>query len=260
MMQVHPYSLAGKRALVTGAGTGIGRQLALGLAEAGCEVSLIGRREQPLALVADEVRDLGGDASCYTCDVSSEEGLRALESTSATVDVLVNNAGVSDRQPWLDVKRDDWDAVIDLNLWGGFRLAQMTAPGMIKRKWGRIINVASLYAERAPDRERYPGVSSFDLPAYGASKAGALALTRHLAVILGSFGITVNAISPGMFRTERTEGVLTPAVEEALSSRTPMRRLGTGEDLRGAVAFLASDAASFITGIDLVIDGGYSLV
>lgn len=259
-MQTDRYSLAGKRALVTGAGTGIGRELALGLAEAGCKVILIGRRERPLEVVAGEVRHLGGEASWYTCDVSSEEELRALETILATVEVLVNNAGVSDRQPWLDVTRDDWDQVVDLNLWGGFRLAQMTAPGMIKRKWGRIINIASLYAERAPDRERYPGVSSFDLPAYGASKAGMLALTRHLAVTLGAFGITVNAISPGMFRTERTDGLLTPEVAEALGARTPVRRLGAGEDLRGAVVFLASDGASFITGIDLVIDGGYSLV
>jgi len=259
-MPSHRFSLTGRRALVTGAGTGIGRELALGLAEVGCEVILVGRRQRPLEVVADEVRNLGSNATWHSCNVTSEEDLRVLEATSASVDVLINNAGVSDRRPWLDVKRHDWERVVDLNLWSGFRLAQMTVPGMIDRGWGRIINIGSLYAQRAPDRERYPGVASFDVPAYGASKAGLLSLTRHLAVSLGSFGITVNAISPGMFRTERTQTLLTPAVEEALSARTPRRRLGAGEDLRGAVAFLASDAASFITGIDLVVDGGYSLV
>ncbi len=150
--------------------------------------------------------------------------------------------------------------MLELNLSAVFRLTQLVAPGMVGQGWGRIINIASVYASLAPHRELYPSADSFDLPAYGASKAGLVGLTRHLATILGPHDVTVNSISPGMFRTERTMTLVTGEVEARLVGRTPVGRLGTGDDVAAAVVFLASPAAGFITGHDLVVDGGFSLL
>ncbi len=254
------FNLKGRRALVTGAGTGIGRELAIGLAEAGSDLILVGRRRQPLVEAASQIAALGVSVETCECDVTDGVAIADMRSRVGRVDILVNNAGTSDRQDWLEVQREDWSRVLELNLSAVFHLCQAFAPVMIERSWGRIINTASAYAMLAPDRERYPGLDPYDIPAYGASKAGLLGLTRHLAAILGGRGVTVNAISPGMFQTELTEKLLSPTVVEALRRRTPAGRLGRGEDLRAAVVYLASEGASFVTGVNLIVDGGYTIL
>jgi 2-deoxy-D-gluconate 3-dehydrogenase len=252
--------LAGQAALVTGAGSGLGRGIALGLAAAGAEVRLVGRRAAALAETADLLAVQGFPSVSIAADVTKADDVERIVREAGPVAILVNNAGTSDRQPWGEVSGEDWDRILDLNLKAAFRLAQAFAPAMIAAGHGRIINIASVYGTLAPDRGLYPDAPSFDLPSYGASKAGLLGLTRHLATLLGPHGVTVNAISPGMMETERTAGLIGAATREALVRRTPARRLGRPSDLHAAVAFLASPGASFVTGHNLVIDGGFSLL
>lgn len=253
-------ALAGMTALVTGAGSGLGRGMALGLAKAGATLWLVGRREAALAETAGILTARGFGSRQIPADVTGEADVRRIADAAGRIDILVNNAGTSDRQPFEAVSGDDWDRIIDLNLKAAFRLSQAFAPGMADAGSGRIINIASVYATLAPHRALYPDAPSFDLPSYGASKAGLLGLTRHLAALLGPRGITVNAISPGMMETERTAGLIGAATREALVARTPVRRLGRPGDLEAAVVFLASPGAAFITGHDLVVDGGFSLL
>ena len=259
-MQPSTNILEGQTALVTGAGTGLGKAIALGLAAAGARVCLVGRRAGPLAETADLLGWRGLQSVSIAADVTKEDDVERLAREAGAVDILVNNAGTSDRQPWDNVKREDWDRVLDINLHAAFRLSQVFAPLMVKAGRGRIINVASVYGSLAPDRSLYPDAEAFDLPSYGASKAGLLGLTRHLATLLGPHGVTVNAISPGMMETERTANLLGAKTREALVRRTPVRRLGQPSDIQAATVFLASPAASFITGHNLVVDGGFSLL
>jgi len=245
--------------MVTGAGTGLGKAMARGLARAGAALWLVGRREVPLAETADALSSQGFTVRQIPADVTNEADVRRIIGTTGSVDILVNNAGASDRQPWEDVSGEDWDRVLDVNLKAAFRLSQVFAPGMADAGSGRIINVASVYGTLAPHRALYADAQSFDLPSYGASKAGLLGLTRHLAAILAPRGITVNALSPGMMETERTAALIGAETRKALVDRTPVRRLGQPADVEAAVVFLASPAASFITGHNLVVDGGFSL-
>ena len=152
------------------------------------------------------------------------------------------------------------DRILDLNLHAAFRLAQVFVPQMIEAGGGRIIDVSSVYGMLAPDRSLYPDAPSFDPPYYGASKAALPGLPRHLAVLLGPQNVTVNAISPGMMETERTAGLIGVETRAALIARSPVRRLGKPADVQAAIVFLASPAASFIAGHNLVVDGGFSLL
>ncbi len=251
---VQLFSLEGRVALVTGAGRGIGRALALGLADAGADVICLARTEAEVEATAEEVRKKGRRAMAVTADVTNQAQVTAaVEAALARfgkIDILVNNAGINIRKPALEVAEEDWDRVVATNLKGPFLVAQTVGRHMCERGYGRIVNVASVGGAVA----LRTGV------AYGASKAGLMHMTRILAMEWAKYGVTVNAIGPWYFRTPLTEKLLQDEqyVAEILA-RTPMRRIGDLSELVGPVVFLASDASSYVTGQVLMVDGGMSI-
>lgn len=244
--------LNGKVAVVIGGSSGIGRTLAGGLAEAGADVVPSARRLELVNTVAGEIESLGRRSLRVSCDVSNRASLEKLLQASVQelgkVDILINAAGFNQRAPTLDFPEADWDRLIDTNLTGTLRACQVFGRHMIERGYGRIINIASMGS--------FLGL--YEVAAYCASKSGVASLTKSLAVEWARHGVCVNAIAPGYFRTSLTEKLLTgtPRGEEVLI-RTPMKRFGELEELIGAAVFLASDAASFVTGTLLAVDGGY---
>ena len=244
--------LDGKVAVVIGGSSGIGRTLARGLAEAGADVVSSARRIELVNAIADEIETLGRRSLRVSCDVtdrgSLEKVLQASVETLGKVDILVNAAGINQRAPTLDFSEADWDRLIDTNLTGTLRACQVFGRHMIERGYGRIINIASMGSFLA----------LYEVAAYCASKAGVASLTKSLAIEWARHGVCVNAIAPGYFRTPLSEKLLvgTPRGEEVLI-RTPMSRFGALDELIGAAVFLASDAASFVTGTVLPVDGGF---
>ncbi|HZK79260.1 MAG TPA: 3-oxoacyl-[acyl-carrier-protein] reductase [Gemmatimonadaceae bacterium] len=238
--------LRGKNALVTGSTRGIGRAIANVLAESGARVAVVGRDLAKAQAVAAEV---GHDAMGFACDVSNTGAVSALvadvEKAFGGIDILVNNAGLTRDNLVMRLKDEDWDEVMNANLRGAFAAIRAASRGMMKKRSGRIINMASVVGLTGNK-----GQSN-----YAASKAGLIALTKSVAKELGSRNILVNAIAPGFIETEMTDA-MTPEARSALTGLIPLERLGRTEDIAAAVVFLASDYASYITGQVIVVDGG----
>lgn len=251
-MTFSPLELSGKVAVVVGGTSGIGRAIALGLAQAGADVIPTSRRAEQVAAVAREIEDFGRRSLRLTSDVSDRASLEHVLSETlgafGKVDILVNSAGRTKRAPTLEFSEDDWNSILDTNLTGTLRACQVFGRHMLERESGSIINIASLSTF----------VALHEVAAYSASKAAVGSLTKSLAVEWSSRGVRVNAIAPGVFRTALNEKLLdeTERGREFLL-RTPMRRFGKVEELAGAAIFLASDAASFVTGEILAVDGGF---
>jgi NAD(P)-dependent dehydrogenase (short-subunit alcohol dehydrogenase family) len=251
-MTYTPLELTGKTAVVIGGTSGIGRAIALGLAEAGADVVPTSRRMEQVEASAAEIEERGRRSLCVVSDVSQAASIQSLLDTCIAafgkVDILVNSAGRTKRAATLDFPEEDWAAILDTNLSGTLRACQAFGRHMIERGYGRIINIASLASF----------VALHEVAAYSASKAAVASLTKSLAVEWAVHGVNVNAIAPGVFRTALNQKLLDQSERgRELLLRTPMRRFGKVEELAGAAVFLASDAASFVTGEVLVVDGGF---
>ena len=238
--------LTGRVALVTGSTRGIGRAIATTVAGAGARVAVVGRER---ARAEEAAAQLGGEARGFSCDVADTASVAALveevEKSFGSLDILVNNAGLTRDNLLMRIKDADWDAVLDANLRGAFASIRAASRGMMKRRWGRIINIASIV-----------GITGNKGQAnYAASKAGLIGLTKSVAKELASRNILCNAVAPGFIETDMT-AAMTPEARTAMSAQIPLERLGKPEDIAGTVAFLASEHAAYITGQVFVVDGG----
>jgi 3-oxoacyl-[acyl-carrier protein] reductase len=242
-------SFSQRVAFVTGASQGIGRTCALRLAKHGVAVALAARSEEKLKELVTEITGAGGKASAFALDVAEEEqvkpAIKAAIAQFGKIDILVNNAGITRDQLVMRMKRADWDAVLQTNLTSAYLCTQNVIPCMLKQRWGRIINISSVFGQMGQAGQAN----------YAASKAGLIGLTMAIAREVGSRNITCNAIAPGFIETAMT-AVLTEELKQSAVKQIPLGRVGTPEDVASAVAFLASDEASYITGHVLNVNGG----
>ncbi len=242
---------AGKVAIVTGAGRGIGREIALGLVRGGARVAVADCNVPQANQVCREIAEMGGDAITVPVDISDPEQVdsmvRQTLAAYGRIDVLVNNAGIGHARPFLDIPLEEWNLVLKVNLTGQFLCAQAVARVMLQQGGGRIVNVASISGQRGGTGRA----------AYGAAKAGVILLTRVMAVELAAKGIAVNAISPGPTETDQVRQCHNAATRAAYYDRLPMRRYAQPHETAQAALFLASDEASFVSGHILNVDGGF---
>jgi NAD(P)-dependent dehydrogenase (short-subunit alcohol dehydrogenase family) len=255
-------------AIITGAGTGLGKATAEVLGESGIACVLVGRRTEPLEQTAQGSFPAGVlTVSADTADEADRARIveAALE-CFGRIDILVNNAGVSGRAPLLEYTLEDWRRVMATNLDALFFLSQSVLPTMREQRYGRIVNVGSVYGSLALNAQLYPGMfpdggeaGPARQPAYHTSKGGVLNLTRDLAAAVARWGVTVNTLSPGMFLTEQSKGIVSDEVIRSLSEMTPAGRFGEPREIGYAVRFLASEQAAFVTGAELRVDGGWSI-
>lgn len=248
------FSLEGKTALVTGASGGIGSSIAYALARQGARLALSGSNSGKLRSFREQINDeVGGDHVEITCDLSNttqvEELIPATVDTLGKVDILVNNAGVTRDNLAMRMKDEEWEAVMRINLEAAFRLMRAAARPMMKAKHGRIVSITSVVGATGN-----PGQMN-----YAAAKAGLVGMSKSLAQELASRGVTVNCVAPGFIRTAMTDQ-LPDAQKEALNARIPMGRMGEGEDIGAAVAYLASDEAAYVTGQTLHVNGGMAMM
>jgi 3-oxoacyl-[acyl-carrier protein] reductase len=242
-------TLTGRVALVTGASQGIGRACCLKLAEAGAAMAICARSQEKLKEVADQITRAGGSAMFFSVDVADEEqiktAVKAALSHFGKIDILVNNAGITRDQLLLRMKRADWDAVLNTNLTSAYVCTQQVIGSMLKQRWGRIINIASVFGQ----------IGQAGQVNYSSSKAGLIGLTMAIAREVASRNITANAVAPGFIDTAMTS-VLSEDFRQNAMKVIPLGRIGTPDDVANAVRFLASDEASYITGHVLNVNGG----
>ena len=253
MPSINPFDLSGRVAVVTGGNGGIGRGIALGLAQAGAAVAILARNEEKNQRVMGELEALGVAVLSVKVNVASREELQPalakVEETLGPISILVNNAGITVIGGVLDQAPADWDQVIETNLNACFLLSKLAAQSMVKQRQGKIINIASMYAL----------FGSGFVPSYSASKGALVQLTKSMAIELAPFNIQVNAIAPGWLEPDMTAPVKTMPLYQEIITRTPAGRFGNPDECAGTAVFLASRASDFVTGATICVDGGYSI-
>ncbi|MDR0364236.1 MAG: glucose 1-dehydrogenase [Bacteroidales bacterium] len=254
------FDLTGKVAVVTGASSGLGADAAVAYAEAGADVALLARRKERLEEVAERIRKTGHKAIAIACDVADEENVKvAVEEVFnhfGKIDILLNNAGIAIGGSVETLEQKDWDKIMDINVKGIYLMCKYVIPHMRKQKYGRIVNVSSInafVADKSPLLVRH---------VYNTSKAAVTGLTMGMAASYGVDGITVNSIAPGLFESEMTEDTLFKAIDflNMYNALTPVGRPGAKGELNGTIIYFSSDAASYVTGQHVIVDGGFSIV
>ena len=254
MNAVELFNLEGRKALITGAGRGIGRVLAISLAQTGCDVAILEKNIEDARNVVEEIKKIGKKAAAFQVDVTKKDEVEKAFSAAAKflgrLDIVINDAGVCIHEAAEDTSEEHYDYVVDTNLKGVFLCCQSAMKIMKPQKKGSIINIASISGTIS----NYPQKQAH----YNASKAGVILLTKCLAVEWVDLGIRVNSISPGYTRTEMTTSTTAPAMIAQWESMTPMKRMAEPQEMAGAAIYLASDASSYVTGSDIIVDGGYT--